>query len=237
MQIETVDIHEKDLNNHKDQFTVLGVLLSEDPVILTVKDLQVESYDDEEVLIEYTLANPIPFKDVVECVVNDEKEDLTKDNLALSNTKIENWFTQQNKWLVVVFIVSIISVLNFVVGMIMVKKWFSIKNTVTTINTSVSKVTKQLAGAISLLSTIRGAETIDLNDCQKEYIIKKRITWHEIMILIIYEVIILIAIVLIVRLVKHVIRLYNFNNLQMPDSYVKQNSVQSECWVLRVIYI
>ena len=43
------------------------------------------------------------------------------------------------------------------------------------------------------------------------------------MILIIYEVIILIAIILIVRLVKHVYRLCNFNNVQMPDSYVKQN--------------
>ena len=43
------------------------------------------------------------------------------------------------------------------------------------------------------------------------------------MILIIYEVIFLIAIVLIVRLVKHVYRLCNFNNLQMPDNYVKQN--------------
>ena len=49
------------------------MLLSENPVILTVKDFQVESYEDEEALIEYTLANPIPFKDVVECVVNDEK--------------------------------------------------------------------------------------------------------------------------------------------------------------------
>ena len=39
----------------------------------------------------------------------------------------------------------------------------------------------------------------------------------------IYEVIILFAIVLVVRLVKHVYRLCNFNNLQMPDSYVKQN--------------
>ena len=120
-------------------------------------------------------------------------------------------------------IASIIGVLSFVIGMIMVKKWFSIKNTVTTINTSVSKVTKQLAGALTLLNTIRGAETTDLNDCQKEYIIKIGITWHEIMILIIYEVIILSAIVLVVKLVKHVHRLCNFNNLQMPDSYVKQN--------------
>ena len=109
--------------------------------------------------------------------------------------------------------------------MIMVKKWFSIKNIVTTFNTSVSKVTKQLTGAVTLLNAIRGAETTDLNDCecQREYVIKIGITWHEIMILIIYEVIILIAIVLAVKLVKHVHRLCNFNNLQMPDSYVKQN--------------
>ena len=93
MQIETTDIHEKDVNDPEDQFTVLDVLLFENPVILTVKDLQVESYEDEEILIEYTLANPIPFKDVVECVVNDEKVHLTKEDLALSNTKIENQFT------------------------------------------------------------------------------------------------------------------------------------------------
>ena len=42
----------------------------------------------------------------------------------------------------------------------------------TTINTSVSKGTKQLTGGISLLNTIRGAETTDLNDFQKEYMIK-----------------------------------------------------------------
>ena len=49
------------------------MLLSENPGILTLQDLQVESYEDEEVLIEYTLANPIPFQDFVECVINDEK--------------------------------------------------------------------------------------------------------------------------------------------------------------------
>ena len=196
MQIETTDIHGKDLNDPKHQFTVLNVLQSENLVILTVKDLQVESYEDEEVLIGYTLDSPIPFKNVVGCVVNDEKVHLTMEDLALSNTRIENWFMQQNKWLAVVLIASIIGVLSFVIGMIMVKEWFSIKNTVTTNNTSVSKVTMQLTGAISLLHTIRGAETTDLNDCQKEYIIKLGITWHEIMTLIIYEVIILIAIVL-----------------------------------------
>ena len=69
--------------------------------------------------------------------------------------------------------------------MIMAKKWFSVKNTVTTINTSVSKVVKQLAGAISLLSSIRGSDTGGLGDDQKEYIIKIRITWHGILILVI----------------------------------------------------
>ena len=178
MQIETINTNGKELNDQEDQFTVSDVLLSENPVILTVKDLQVESYEDEEVLIKYTLGNPIPFKDVMECVVNDEKVHLTKEDLALSNTKIENWFTQQNKWLAVVLIASIIGILSFIIGMIMFKKWFSIKNTLTTINTSVSKVTKQLTGAMTLLNTIRGAETTDLNDCQKDYIIKI-ITWHK----------------------------------------------------------
>ena len=150
MQIETLNANGKEFHNQEDQFTVSDVLLSENPVILTVKDLQVESYEDEDVLIEYILANPIPFKDVVECVVNDERVHLTKEDLALSNTKIENWFTQQNKWLAVVLITSIIGILGFIIGMVMVKKWFSVKNTVTTINTSVSKVTKQLTRAITL---------------------------------------------------------------------------------------
>ena len=96
-------------------------------MILTVKDLQVESYEDEEVLIEYTLANPIPFKDIVECVVSDEKVYLTKEDLALTNTKIENWFTQQNKWLAVVLIASIIGILSFVIDMVMVKNGLVLK--------------------------------------------------------------------------------------------------------------
>ena len=82
MQIETLNANGKELNDQEDQFTVSDVLLSENPVILTVKDLQVESYEDEEVLIEYTLANQIPFQDVVECVINDEKVHLTKEDLA-----------------------------------------------------------------------------------------------------------------------------------------------------------
>ena len=39
MQIEPMNTNEKDLNDPKDQFTVSDVLLSENPVILTVKDL------------------------------------------------------------------------------------------------------------------------------------------------------------------------------------------------------
>ena len=105
----------------------------------------------------------------------------------------------------------------------MVKKWFSVNNTVTTIYISVSKVTQQLTGAITLLNTIRGAESTDLNECQEDYIINIGLTWHELLILVIYEIIILIVVVLIVKLVKHIHRLCNFNNLQMSDSYVKQN--------------
>ena len=116
MQIETMNANDKELNDQEDQFTVSDVLLSENPVILTLKDLQVESYEDEEVLIEYTLANPIPFKDVVKCIVNDEKVNLTKEDLALSNTKIKNWFTQHNKWLAVVLIASIIGILSLLLA-------------------------------------------------------------------------------------------------------------------------
>ena len=89
-QIKTINTNGKELNDPEDQFTFSDILLSENSEILTVKDLQVESYEDEEVLIEYTLANLIPFKDVVECIVNDEKVHLTKEDLALSNTKIVN---------------------------------------------------------------------------------------------------------------------------------------------------
>ena len=40
----------------------------------------------------------------------------------------------------------------------------------------------------------------------------------------------MIAIVFIVRLVKHVYRLHNFNNLQVPDRYVKQNCCPIMIW-------
>ena len=49
MQIETMNANGKELNDQEDQFTVSDVLLSENPVVLAVKDLQVESYEDEEV--------------------------------------------------------------------------------------------------------------------------------------------------------------------------------------------
>ena len=79
MQIETINTNGKELNDPEDQVTVSDVLLSEHPVILTVKDLQVESYEDEEVLIEYTLVNQIPFKDVVESIVNDDMKVCNQD--------------------------------------------------------------------------------------------------------------------------------------------------------------
>ena len=43
MQIKTLNANGKEFNDPEDQFTVSDVLLSENPVILTVKDLQVES--------------------------------------------------------------------------------------------------------------------------------------------------------------------------------------------------
>ena len=87
MQTESAELNGKDLTESEDYFTVSDVLLSENPVILTVEGLWVESYEDKEELIKYTLANPIPFKDVVECV-NDERVHLTKDYLVLLDTKI-----------------------------------------------------------------------------------------------------------------------------------------------------
>ena len=51
----------------------------------------------------------------------------------------------------------------------MTKKWISVRNTVTTINTSVSEVAKPLAGAISHINTIRGGEATSLSYSQKEY--------------------------------------------------------------------
>ena len=44
---ELANLHGKDYTESKDQLTVTDMLLSEIPVILTVKDLQVESYEDE----------------------------------------------------------------------------------------------------------------------------------------------------------------------------------------------
>ena len=51
----------------------------------------------------------MPFNDVVGCVANNEKVHLTKEDLGLSNTRIENCFTKQNKLLAVVLIASFIS--------------------------------------------------------------------------------------------------------------------------------
>ena len=80
MKVESADLHGKDLTESEDHFTVIDAILSENHVILTVNNfnLQVELYDDKEVLIEYTVANAVPFTDVVDCVVNNGKVHLTK---------------------------------------------------------------------------------------------------------------------------------------------------------------
>ena len=87
-------MHKKELTESENQFTITDILTFENPVFLIVKDYQVESYENEEVLAEYSFSNLMPFKDVVDGVVNNEKVHLTKEDLAVSNTKIENWFKQ-----------------------------------------------------------------------------------------------------------------------------------------------
>ena len=98
----------------------------------------------------------MPFQDGVDCVVNNEKVHLTKKDLAYLISELKNWFTQQNNWLAIALIASFIGILRFVIAIIMGKKWFGVRNAVTTINTPVSKVAKQQAEAISLFSTISG---------------------------------------------------------------------------------
>ena len=93
-----------------------------------------------------------------------------------------------NKELAVVLITSLIGVGSLTVGMIRVRKWFSLRNTVVTISTLVSKVPKKVAGAILLFSTIRGGETVETSGNQKECTIKIEITWHEVLIMTVYEV-------------------------------------------------
>ena len=66
----------------EDHFTVTDVLLSEKPVILTVKR-------STDCIYSYK-ANAIWGS--CRFVVNNEKVCLTKEDLALSNTKIEYWF-------------------------------------------------------------------------------------------------------------------------------------------------
>ena len=83
MKIKSADVYGNDLTESEDHFTVTDVLLAEISVILTVQDLQVDSYKDEEVLIEYTIVNPMSLKVVVDHVFNNEKVHLTKEDLAL----------------------------------------------------------------------------------------------------------------------------------------------------------
>ena len=99
----------------------------------------------------------------------------------------------------------------------MLRKWFNVRNTVVTLNAFVSKVAKQLARDITLLNSIKGGETVNISKSQNECVIKVGMTRHEILIIIVYEVIILIVSDLVVKLFKHVYRLCNFTNLQMAD--------------------
>ena len=66
--------------------------------------------------------------------------------------------------------------------------------TVVTINTYISKVAKQLVGPITPLISITG-ENVDINTSQNECMIKVGMTWHAILIIIIYEMIILAIII------------------------------------------
>ena len=75
----------------------------------------------------------------------------------------------------------------------------------------------------------------DHNDCQKEYVIKTGITWHEIIILIIYEVIILIAIVLIVNWLSMYLHYVILTIYKCQTAMSNKIAVQSECWDIRVI--
>ena len=125
--------------------------------------------------------------------------------------------TKQIKWVAVVLTASCT-----VKCMMMVKKWFNIRNTVVPINAFLSKVAKQLAGTVSLLNTIRGQETVDISKNKKECMIQEGMTWHGFLIIIIYEVILLVVIALVGKMFKHVYRLCNFTNLQLTDKYVKK---------------
>ena len=93
---------------------------------------------------------------------------------------------------------------------------------VITMKAPVGKETKLLGETIPLLSKIRG-ETVDRCGSQNECTYKKGMTWHDILIIILYVVIILAVIILAVKLFIHVYRLCSFTNLQMPDKYIKQN--------------
>ena len=102
---------------------------------------------------------------------------------------------------------------SFIVGMIMVRKWFNVKNKFVTINALVGKVAKEKGGAISPLNTIRVGEGLEISENQNVCMIKIEIAWQQIFIMIVYEVITLIIVVLVVKLFKHVYRLCNFTNL------------------------
>ena len=75
-------------------------------------------------------------------------------------------------------------------GMMMVKKCFSDRNTVVSIYMSMSKAAKQLAEDTSHPNSIGGGETVDIMENQNKSKNKIWMTWHEIFAIIIYEVVI-----------------------------------------------
>ena len=68
--------------------------------------------------------------------------------------------------------------------MIIVTKNYNVRNTVVTINVSLSKVAEWLAGAISLLHSSIGEELVDITESQNECMIKIGVTWYELLIVI-----------------------------------------------------
>ena len=68
-----------------------------------------------------------------------------------------------------------------------------------------SKVTQQLAGTIILLKLIRAGGTLDIREMQNECTITIAMKWHEIFIIITYEVIIMLVVVFLAKYMSYVI--------------------------------
>ena len=89
------------------------------------------------------------------------------------------------------------------IGKIMIKKSYNARNIAVTIHASLGKVVKQLARAISVLYLKRGRDAVDINESPNECTITIGMTWHDVLIIIIYECIIMVVIMLVVKLFQH----------------------------------